>query len=320
MNRIDRLVAILIHLQSKKVVTAREIADRFEISQRTVYRDIRALEESGVPLGSEAGLGYFISQGYHIPPVMFTRDEAAAMLTAEKMMEKLTDNSLVSQYSSAMFKIKSVLRNAEKEYLEKLDSHIYVIQPPNLSNDMFPNNYISLIHKALTGNEILQIEYYSTSAKEFTNRNIEPIGLCFYGSRWHLIAFCKLRDEYRDFRIDRIRQMQPTGEIFSKKHLSIKEYFPSLNKNKNFKTVVIGFPPDIARELNEQKYYYGFISEKKAGKVVEMSFLVDSFEWICYWLLALGAKVTVKEPIELISFVKQKVKELSKYYLSQTCH
>jgi predicted DNA-binding transcriptional regulator YafY len=315
MNRIDRLVAILIHLQSKKVVTAREIADRFEISQRTVYRDIRALEESGVPLGSEAGLGYFISQGYHIPPVMFTRDEAAAMLTAEKMMEKLTDNSLVSQYSSAMFKIKSVLRNAEKEYLEKLDSHIYVVQPPNLSNDIFPNNYISLIHKAFTGNQILQIEYYSTSAKEFTNRNIEPIGLCFYGSRWHLIAFCKLRDEYRDFRIDRIRQMQPTGEIFSKQHLSIKEYFPSLNKNKNFKTVVIRFPNDLAKELNEQKYYYGFISEKKVGKVVEMSFLVDSFEWICYWLLSLGAKVTVKEPIELISFVKQKVKELSKYYL-----
>jgi len=315
MNRIDRLVAILIHLQSKKVVTAREIADRFEISQRTVYRDIRALEEAGVPLGSEAGLGYFISQGYHIPPVMFSRDEVAALLTAEKMMEKLTDNTLVRQYSSAMFKIKSVLRTAEKEYLEKLDSHIYVIQPPSISKDTFPNNYISLIHQALTGKEILQIEYYSSSAKEYTNRIIEPIGLCFYGSRWHLIAFCKLRDEYRDFRIDRIRQMQPTGEIFSKKHLSIKEYFPSLSKNKNFKTVVIRFPADLAKELNEQKYYYGFIGEKVNSKFIEMTFLTNSFEWICYWLLALGAKVIVKEPIELISFVKQKVKELSKYYL-----
>jgi predicted DNA-binding transcriptional regulator YafY len=316
MNRIDRLVAILIHLQSKKVVTAREIADRFEISQRTVYRDIRALEEAGVPLGSEAGVGYFIHHGYHIPPVMFTRDEAAAMLTAEKMMEKLTDNSMVNQYSSAMFKIKSVLRSAEKEYLEKLDAHIYVLQPPSFTQNLYPGNYLSLVQQALANKNILEIEYYSASDKNFTKRNVEPLGLCFYGNRWHLIAFCMLRDDYRDFRIDRIRKMNSSDIYFTRNHISIKEYFSSLDRNKNLKSVVIKFSTETAKELYEQKFYYGFIGESKVGKFVEMTFLVDSYEWIAYWLLVLGNKAAVKEPAGLRDFIQQKVELLSKYYLT----
>ena len=119
MNRIDRLVATLIHLQSKRGGKAEEIAKRFEISLRTVYRDIRALEEAGVPIGAEAGLGYFIIDGYQLPPVMFTREEAAALLTGEKLLEKLTDKSLATNYSTAMKKVRAVMKTTDKEFLEK---------------------------------------------------------------------------------------------------------------------------------------------------------------------------------------------------------
>ena len=91
MNRFDRITAILIQLQSKKVVRAQDLADRFDISLRTVYRDIRTLEEAGVPLYGEAGVGYSIVDGYRLPPVMFTQEEAMAFITAEKLMEKFTD-------------------------------------------------------------------------------------------------------------------------------------------------------------------------------------------------------------------------------------
>src|ERR687897_2699091 len=100
MNRIDRLTAILIQLQTKRVVKAEEIADRFEISLRTVYRDVRALMEAGVPIGSEAGKGYFIVDGYHLPPVMFTTDEASALMLAGKLVEKMTDNSVRTEFVS----------------------------------------------------------------------------------------------------------------------------------------------------------------------------------------------------------------------------
>src|SRR5918993_4528957 len=130
MNRIDRLTAILIQMQTKRVVKAEEIADRFEISLRTVYRDVKALMEAGVPIGSEAGKGYFIVDGYHLPPVMFSQHEASAMSLAGKLVEKMTDLSVRKAYESALLKIKSVLNQSEKDHLENLQSSIQVLRYP----------------------------------------------------------------------------------------------------------------------------------------------------------------------------------------------
>jgi predicted DNA-binding transcriptional regulator YafY len=124
MNRIDRLTAILIQLQSKRIVKAEEIAERFEISLRTVYRDVKSLMEGGVPIGSEAGKGYFIVDGYHLPPVMFNQEEASALLLAGKLVERMTDHSVRKAFESALLKIKSVLNDAEKDYLEMLQTSV----------------------------------------------------------------------------------------------------------------------------------------------------------------------------------------------------
>src|SRR6478735_3963073 len=121
MNRFDRITAILIQLQSKKIVKAQDLASRFDISLRTVYRDIRSLEEAGVPLYGEAGVGYSLVDGYRLPPVMFTREEAMSFVTAEKFMEQFTDASTKSSYQSAMYKMKAVLRSDEKELVENIE-------------------------------------------------------------------------------------------------------------------------------------------------------------------------------------------------------
>jgi len=128
MNRLDRLTAILIQLQAKKVVKAQDIAERFAISLRTVYRDVRTLEEAGVPIIGEAGVGYSLMDGYRLPPVMFTTEEATAFLTAEKFIQKFTDASTVKNYTSAMYKIRSVLRTPEKDLLENMDGYIEVFR------------------------------------------------------------------------------------------------------------------------------------------------------------------------------------------------
>ncbi len=100
MNRIDRLAAIVIQLQSRRVVKAQDIAEKFSISLRTVYRDIHALEEAGVPVAGEAGIGYRLMEGYKLPPVMFTQDEASALLTAAKLMQSMSDENSSKHYTS----------------------------------------------------------------------------------------------------------------------------------------------------------------------------------------------------------------------------
>ena len=162
MNRIDRLTAILIQLQTKRVVKAEEIAGRFEISLRTVYRDVKALMEAGVPIGSEAGKGYFIVDGFHLPPVMFTESEASSLMLAGKLVEKMTDRSVQSQFESALNKIRAVLRDSEKDHLEVLQSNIEVWQQGNAGQN-YTDHFLNDIQKAVVSKEILSIEYSSTS-------------------------------------------------------------------------------------------------------------------------------------------------------------
>ena len=161
MNRIDRLTAILIQMQTKRIVKAEEIADRFEISLRTVYRDVKALMEAGVPIGSEAGKGYFIVDGYHLPPVMFTQEEGSAMLFAGKLVEKMTDKSIRKEFESALLKIKAVLNEAEKDHLENLHAHVEVMKHPH-DEQPFPNHFLTSIQKAAVDKEVLRIEYSSS--------------------------------------------------------------------------------------------------------------------------------------------------------------
>src|ERR1700739_4978035 len=155
MNRLDRLTSILIQLQTKRVVTAQEIAERFSISLRTVYRDIRTLEEGGIPLSGEAGVGYSIMDGYRLPPVMFTKEEATAFLTAEKLIEKLTDTSTDESYKSAMYKIKDVLRATEKDYIEHIDKHIEVVDNPYIPKQEAPTGLLQDILKSISNKTVI---------------------------------------------------------------------------------------------------------------------------------------------------------------------
>src|SRR5690606_15682658 len=119
---------------------AQDLADRFGVSLRTIYRDIRTLESSGVPIMSEAGIGYSIMEGYRLPPIMFTREEASSFITAEKLMQRFTDRSLGSFYETAITKVKSVLRGADKDYIDALENQIMITPAQKLFNENIPNS------------------------------------------------------------------------------------------------------------------------------------------------------------------------------------
>jgi len=316
MNRIDRLTAILIHLQTKRIVKAEEISDRFEISLRTVYRDVKALMEAGVPIGSEAGKGYFIVDGFHLPPVMFTQEEASAMLMASKLVEKMTDKSVQKTYESALLKIKSVLRDTEKDHLENLQEYIKVFNsPPGKHND-FPDHFLTDIQKAVVSKNVLKLDYHSNHQGELTIREVEPIGLFYYSFAWHLIAWCRLRNGYRDFRTDRIKNMVVTEHTFDARSLyTLQEYFHSLQQaNHDMQQIVVIYDKPLEGYIKNSRYYHGFVSEEDLGNTVRMSFMTGNLKSFCRGLLMSGSTVEIESPEEAKVFMRELVEELVMHY------
>ena len=319
MNRIDRLTAILIQLQSKKWVTSVEIADRFEISQRTVYRDIRALEEAGIPLFSEPGRGYSLVEGYHLPPVMFSPEEAGAVLIAEKLVEKLTDSSVQKHFLSAVMKIKAVLPESSKNQVEKMEEHVAVFSRPVTERDGYPNNFLSEIQQALVKQKCVNIDYDAYYSREMTkNRIVDPHGLVYYGNCWHLIGYCHLRQEMRDFRLDRILRLQITDKSSTEKQKGqLREYLTSMWRDSDLTEVTVWFDNSVVSSLTNAKFYFGFIDETPESNGVEMHFGINDLVYFAHWVLSFGDKIKIIEPDELKNIAKNLVRNLAALYLPE---
>jgi predicted DNA-binding transcriptional regulator YafY len=293
MNRIDRITAILIQLQSRRVVKAQDIADRFSISLRTVYRDVKTLEEAGIPIIGEAGVGYSIMDGYRLPPVMFTKEEATAFLTAEKFMEKLTDTVTEESYKSAMYKVKAVLRTADKDFLEQIDQRIEVIKSKRTAHSNPPSVPIQTILKGISEKRVLTMQYFANHSQEHSKRNVEPVGLFYADNFWHLIAYCRLRQDYRDFRVDRIVNLAISDTTFSGQHPTLKEYLSKVGKENDLQTIVIRVDKSILPHINEQKFYMGYVSETEVGNQAEMTFLTASIEGFSHWYMMFAYKAQI---------------------------
>src|SRR4051812_46477805 len=228
MNRIDRLFGILTLLQSKKFVPAEKIAEKFRISIRTVYRDIKALTEQGIPVSFEATKGYFVVEGFFLPPVAFNSAEANALLLMESVVYAFTDKSIQTHYSNALNKVKAVLRHSQKEKLESLNQNIKLQLPPCFSNDY---EYLSTLQHTISAKTIIEFDY-KNNKEEVSRRRVEPIGLIFYAMAWHLIGWCYLRLDYRDFKVSRILKISNTETPFKKTdHIEVNDYMKSLPVN-----------------------------------------------------------------------------------------
>jgi predicted DNA-binding transcriptional regulator YafY len=220
-KRLSRLTAILTQLQTKRLLTATTLAEKFGVSVRTIYRDIRALEQAGVPILTEDGKGYSLMEGYKIPPVMFTESQANALILAEQLVLKNKDTSFIKDYTEAIDKIKAVLRQSEKDKANLLADRTRFEQ--NLNRERNSNN-ISELQQALTNFQLVKFDYTNEKNKT-TNRTIEPFALISTNENWLLIAWCRLRKEFRFFRLDRIAKMQVLNEKFEPHKMTLQEYF-----------------------------------------------------------------------------------------------
>tara|TARA_B100000678_G_scaffold100803_1_gene84094 strand:- start:326 stop:1021 length:696 start_codon:yes stop_codon:yes gene_type:complete len=219
-TRLSRLTAILTQLQTKRLVTATALARKFSVSVRTIYRDIRALEQAGVPIITEEGKGYLLMEGYTIPPLMFTEAQANALIIAEQLVLKNKDTSFIRDYSAAIEKIKAVLRYSQKDKANLLSERTQFEQIKSLERN---SSNLSDLQFALTNFLQTKIDYINAEGKT-TTRIIEPFAL-LSTENWLLLAKCRLRKEFRYFRLDRIKKLQLLTEKFEPHQMTLQEFF-----------------------------------------------------------------------------------------------
>lgn len=222
MRRADRLFQIVQYLRGGRLVTARNLAERLEVSERTIYRDVADLIGSGVPIDGEAGVGYLMRSGYDLPPLMFTRAEIAALTAGARMVRSFGGAEMALAAEEALQKIEAVLPEALRERSASVAIHAH--DAGALSER--DRAMIDRLDRALADREKLAITY-SDADGAASRRQIRPLGLWFWGKVWTLIAWCELRDNFRVFRIDRIASAEGAGPFRPERDKSVAAFFAS---------------------------------------------------------------------------------------------
>lgn len=208
MRRADRLFQIVQYLRNRRLTTAKWLAEKLEVSERTIYRDIQDLMLSGVPIEGEAGVGYMLRQGFDIPPLMFTRDELEALVIGARLLKTWAGSKLSRSVEFALDKIEAVLPDNLKKELDK--PRLYT---PEFLTDFHTASLLDEIREAVNSHQYILIDYTSLDEQK-TQREMRPLGLFFWGKVWTLASWCELRQAYRSFRVDRINQLQVLDKTF----------------------------------------------------------------------------------------------------------
>lgn len=209
MNKAERLFHLTTLLKARRTaITAEALAEKLDVSVRTVYRDIQALIVSGIPIEGEAGVGYLLNPGFEVPPLMFNNEELQALLVGIRMVKAFTDPELSSAATQAEDKILSVLPDHLKRYAENQPYCVPVLD----RDDALRQRHLNIRHACERKNK-LAIGYTDEKA-QCSDRVIWPLGLVSWGDRWTLVAWCELRQDYRHFRFDRIVELNETGDTF----------------------------------------------------------------------------------------------------------
>ncbi len=309
MNRIDRLLGYLLLFQRRGWIQAQDFAAKFEISERTVYRDIQALGEIGVPILSVPGKGYQLMEGYYLPPIMFSQAEARALFLAVSMLTGLAKEGETKRAAaSAGEKIRAVLPQATLAQVEALQAALAFYAIARSPLDLDDATFVQL-QQAIHERRVVHLRYLSPSGNQITERDVEPLRLGYVDNTWILRGYCRLRQDQRSFRLDRIEHLTITPETFVPRKLE------PLHLSKDGQRVVVRFEPATVRWVRESQHFsfVETLEEDKTSGVV-MVYQVASFQQIIGWLLSWGSQVEVLEPQELRAELAQTAARLLERY------
>jgi predicted DNA-binding transcriptional regulator YafY len=310
-NRIDRLLGIVLELQRKRTLQAEDLADLFEVSARTIYRDIQALLEIGVPIISMTGSGYTLAEGYFLPPLQFSIDEAFMLVLGSDVMAQNFDAQYRLAAQSAQRKIETILSGRLKSELHYLRDSIGFMNA-NPEQDQAEMRFLPLLRRAIIETKTVRVHYRKrfedSRANAVSQREIDPYGVKRHGEAWYLVGFCHLSQEVRNFRLSRIQQLSLLTKTFTRpmKHgMSIRNIFP---ESRNLIIRVL-FDPEAADRLSEARSFY-IVSEVPHAEGMLVTLKVRHERDVVQWLLSWGSHIHVLEPASLRRLLVEEARKI----------
>ena len=208
MRRADRLFQIVQLIRGRRLTTAAHLAQRLEVSERTIYRDVADLQHQGVPIEGEAGVGYRLGSGFDLPPLMFTHDEARALVASVRMAQAWQDPAMAQAAEVALGKIMSVLPPAARAAAQAM-----AVYAPPIGLEPATQATLQTLREAVQARRKLQLDYSDVSGQP-SRRVVRPLGCFYWGKVWTLAAWCESREAFRNFRLDRIANVKILDSIF----------------------------------------------------------------------------------------------------------
>jgi predicted DNA-binding transcriptional regulator YafY len=305
MNRTDRLVAMVMHLQGRRLVRAEDMAVHFEVSVRTIYRDIAALGEAGVPITGEAGVGYSLVRSYHLPPVMLTADEAAALFVGAEMVRQFTDASLSAPMDAALDKLRAVLPRDRQEHVERLARQTVVMRRAgSVATDPASQPWLLAVQRGVAQRRVLRLNYRGARREEDTQREVEPLGVVYYGGAWYLVAWCRLRADFRHFRIDRILRLEMLPDaITNRPDFSLAAHMQEQMARQETLPARIWFSKRVQTRARSESFAT-LVEEQVRDGGAEFSLYTFCHEWLARWILSFGADAEAIDPPRLRELVR----------------
>lgn len=312
MNRTDRLVAMVMFLQGRRVVKADELARHFEVNVRTIYRDVSALSEAGVPVAGEAGVGYSLVKGYHLPPVMFTAEEAMALFVGGEFVKQFGDASMAPPMDSALLKIRSVLPRERQDDVDRLTqaTAIYGARLPTGVDQRI----LLPIQQAIVGRRLLRMTYRGKGRTEDTARDVEPLGVTYHGGAWYLVGWCRLRKDYRYFKLERVQALEVCGERFPPRpEFSLREFMRREMEDVDRLEARVWIAAAAIDRARRESYTELVMEDAERGGFA-MKLQTYSYDWLARWILSFGADAEAIAPAKLRALVRTEAEAAARRY------
>ncbi|QRG68657.1 helix-turn-helix transcriptional regulator [Brevibacillus choshinensis] len=316
MNKTDRLLAIVLELQRKGVVRAEDLAARFETSVRTIYRDMQALSEASVPIVGEPGIGYSLMEGYFLPPVSFTVEEAVSLLMGAHFVEQKFDPRYQERARSSRGKIEAVLpEQVRREAANILSTMRLLSFDSNSPGTKKEKERVDTVRQALLDAKKLSFHYRKSMADEDGTRDsvrvVAPYGLTLVGGSWMMIGHCDLRGDLRHFRLSRMSKLAITEEGYQRPpDFHLHAYKPVDDRNMHVRLLARS---EIAEQIKESRYFYLEACEDRPDGLL-VTLRVRQTEEVMHWVLGWGAHIEVLEPESFRNEIREEIEKMRKRY------